>query len=298
MELRHLRYFVTLAEELHFARAAERLHIVQPALSMQIKSLETEFGTPLFERSRRCVRLTPAGEALLPEARRCLQQARQAQQAVANTVAGAAGHIRIGYSASALYSGLLRDCLTIVMAERPGIRLSFNEIHPRSLRDALTERQVDVVLSTTLSLPDAPGVMRHTLCEFPIRAALPSRHPLTAHDTIPFARLIDQTMIGYAGPHDAAGAMLYRRVLGVEPHIAYRADNPVTVLGLVETGVGLALVSAALAARFRGDVVFRPIAGLNARMDISLTHRCEEADPAVRFFIDTALALPPPNATD
>src|SRR5829696_2311030 len=128
MELRHLRYFVAVAEELHFGRAASRLRIAQPPLSRQIRDLEREVGTALFERVPRGVELTPAGRAFLPEARQTLSQAERAQRTAQRAGRGEIGRLRVGFVEAAAYSGILPDVLGFFRMHLPNIGLSLFEM--------------------------------------------------------------------------------------------------------------------------------------------------------------------------
>src|SRR5256714_10717927 len=127
MELRHLRYFVAVAEELHFGRAAERLHIAQPPLSRQIRDLEREVGTPLFERVPRGVELTPAGSAFLPVARLTLAQAERAQRSAQRAALGETGRLRVGFVEAATHSGILADVLSFFRVHLPSVGLRSEE---------------------------------------------------------------------------------------------------------------------------------------------------------------------------
>lgn len=287
MDVRQLRYFLTLAEELHFARAAERLHIVQPALSMQIKALETELDTRLFDRSQRQVRLTAAGRALLPEARRCIEQIDVAAATVRSVASGAIGRVRVGYSPSAVYSGLLKRCIDTVGERYPGIEVSIEEMHPQSQPIALAHRQVDIALGTTLSLRPGATCARLILAEFPLRLVLPAHHRLAAQSHIEPVELIDEPFIGYAGQEDSSGLRLTRRVLPFEPRSGGRASNPMMALGLVEAGFGISLLSSILSSRFNGAVVYRDLPGLSQKLDVSMLTHVDESEPAIQRFRDT-----------
>ena len=148
MELRHLRYFVAVAEELHFGRAAARLHIAQPPLSRQIRDLEREVGTPLFERVARGVELTAAGRAVLPEARLMLAQAARAQRTAERAARGEIGRLRVGFVEAATYSRVLPEVLGFFRMHLPNIGISLFEMDAHAQADALPalgEKALDVV---------------------------------------------------------------------------------------------------------------------------------------------------------
>src|SRR3954467_2399512 len=142
MELRHLRYFVAVAEELHFGRAAERLNIAQPPLSRQIRDLERELGTPLFERGPRGAELTPAGRAFLPEARLTLAQAERAQRTAQRAAQGETGRLRVGFVEAATHSGILPDVLSFSRMHLPAIGLSLLEMDSPQQAEALRESRI------------------------------------------------------------------------------------------------------------------------------------------------------------
>src|SRR5919204_4948916 len=144
MELRHLRYFVAVAEELHVGRAAARLHIAQPPLSRQIRDLERDVGAPLFARVPRGVELTPAGHAFLPEARLTLAQAERARRTAQRAARGEIGRLRVGFVEAAIYSGVLPDVLGFFRMHLPDIGLSLFEMDPLQQGEALREGRIDL----------------------------------------------------------------------------------------------------------------------------------------------------------
>src|SRR3954453_10103995 len=143
MELRHLRYFVAVAEELHFRRAAERLHVSQPPLSQQIRALERELGVTLFERNRRRVELTAAGSALLGEARGILAAVEHAVDLTQRVARGEAGALSVGFVGSAMY-GALPDVVREFRASRPGVELRLRELPTGAALEALAAGGIDV----------------------------------------------------------------------------------------------------------------------------------------------------------
>src|SRR5687767_2086529 len=175
MELRHLRYFVAVAEELHFGRAAVRLHVSQPPLSQQIKALEEELGVQLFQRTRRHVELTDAGRALLPEARAALEQAERAQRVAREAGAGARGRLVIGFVTSASYS-VLPAAVRALRRAWPSVEVTLREMVPSAQLEALEWREIDVGL---LRPPvDDARVEVEVVLEEPLLVALPARSAL------------------------------------------------------------------------------------------------------------------------
>ncbi|RDI57185.1 LysR substrate-binding domain-containing protein [Microvirga subterranea] len=284
MELRHLRYFVVLAEELHFARAAERLHIVQPALSMQIKALEQFLGTPLLRRTKRSVELTEPGRLFLEEARRTLEQAGRAAAVARQAGAGTLGRIEIGYSAHAAYSGLLSATIKAFHGRAPEVELALHELHPRVQLEWLLDRRLQVGFLTAVS-PNLPeGLEAVRLGTLALKVALPADHPLADKDDIPAAALADEPFIVHASPSgDSSGGAPIRRILGFEPTVRHHAASSVMAVSLVAAGLGVALVPESIASvSVGGNVVYRSVIGAGRMIDIVLAYRRWESDPCTR----------------
>ena len=288
MELRQLRYAVTLAETLHFGRAAERLNIVQPALSMQIRALEDQLGTVLFERSRRRVALTQAGALFVAEARRSLAHADRAREIAQEAARGATGILRLGFSAGAVYSGVLRDLLDALRRSAPGLVLDAVEVHPAHAPDRILTGDLDAALGTTVSLALPPGLQRRELAAHPAVLALPCGHPLAGRDRIEPQDLRDEVFLGYTAPDDMDGTALTARILGFMPSRHRQVASPAMTIGLVAAGLGVAVVPESL---WRGEpgAVLRPLAGVQARIDVSLLWQAG-GNPGAHAAIVRALA--------
>src|SRR5215217_17341 len=182
MELRHLRYFVAVAEELHFGRAAARLRIAQPPLSRQIRDLEREIGAALFERVPRGVELTPAGRAFLPEARLTLSQAERAKRTAQRAALGETGRLRVGFVEAATHSGILPDVLSFFRAHLPSIGLSLFELDPLRQAEAFQDGRIDVGILHNPPLDAARWLRVEPIHTEPVILALPKAHGL-AHRT-------------------------------------------------------------------------------------------------------------------
>jgi DNA-binding transcriptional LysR family regulator len=192
MELRHLRYFVAVAEELHFRRAAERLHVAQPAISEQIRKLEQELGVLLFNRTQRRVALTPAGVALLEEARHVLRQAELAQQAARAATQQAACRVRIGYLAGALPSSV-PYALRHLAASTPALRFDFQTGTAVRLIERLRRRQLDAVITTLPAL--TRGLTTTLIGEERVTALLPSSHADAFERSIALEQLAPEQVV-------------------------------------------------------------------------------------------------------
>jgi DNA-binding transcriptional LysR family regulator len=291
VELRHLRYFAAVAEELSFTRAAERLHIAQPPLSTQIRNLEAELGVELFDRSRRAIELTDAGEVLLGETRRLLTQIEQALNATRNAGVGETGRLTIGFVPSASTS-TLPGHLRAFRARYPGVELFLRELPPDELVAQLRAAALDLCF---LYLPfDDERLERAVVAREPLVAALPQDHPLggdTGADAGPLAiaDLRDEPFVLPARHHMPG---LNARVLdacrgaGFEPQ-AVQKDVWLmqTVLGLVAAGLGVALVPSSVQRLNRAGVVFRPVSDAGTEVELGALWRAEDRAPTLRNFV-------------
>ncbi|HJV61176.1 MAG TPA: LysR family transcriptional regulator [Albitalea sp.] len=283
MELRHFRYFIAVAEELHFSRAAARLHVAQPALSRQIRDLEDELGLTLLERDRRSVALTPAGEALLAEGRKLFVQLEQAVNVARRTARGEQGTLSIGYVGSVAYSGLPQ----IVRSFRkrfPGVEVRFHEMSPVP--------QVNAILAGTLDVGfargplEVPGLGVTTVLDEPLVAALPRGHVLAARKELRLAQLAAEGFIVPArvrGPGFHDHLMTLCRQAGFSPRIVQEGSH-FDVLSLVAAGCGVAIVPQSLCGVRRRDVVYRPLKE-RPRTQLVMAAREQGASPALREFL-------------
>lgn len=195
MDLRHLRYFLAVAQEGHFARAAERLNIVPPALSMQIRALEEELGGPLFVRTSRKVELTEAGRILQIEAQRTLEQAAFARETVQRSIRGETGCVRVGFAGNAVFSGKLTNDLRAFRKAYPDAELVVREVAPLLQADAILAGQLDVGYT-----PDNRKAHDHALKAEQIGlwhrlVAMADDHPLTVHASLTVRMLADESLI-------------------------------------------------------------------------------------------------------
>jgi DNA-binding transcriptional LysR family regulator len=285
MELRHLRYFVAVAEELHFGRAAVRLRVVQPALSQQIQRLERELGVPLLLRTKRRVSLTAAGEAFLVEARRTLAAADSAVEFARRAGAGETGRLRIGYVDLAMW-GPLPGLLRGYRVEHPGVELRLTELHTAPQRDALRRGDLDVgFLSLRPGEDEFDGL---EVASEPLVAALPEDHPGARRARIPLAALAKEPWVLFPPElrtqyleltHAACSAA------GFVPHVVQEARQLHTLTALVSAGLGVTLVPEAVARARRAGVAFRPLAGRAPRLPLHLVWRAGELGSTAQRFV-------------
>jgi DNA-binding transcriptional LysR family regulator len=288
LELRQLRHFVVLAEELHFRRAAARLHISQPPLSKQIAALEQELGCQLLERTRRRVALTPAGEAFLRDTRAVLAELDVAVSTARALDAGLAGVLRIGFVGSALLS-IVPVAVQAFSAGRPNVEVELSE---RSTVDALRllrSGTIDVALVRPPMEPDPTLHSELVLRERTI-AAVPAGHPLARLRRIPLRRLASEPLVLFPrvqapGFHDLLIGEL--AATGSSPRVAQYAPEMTTIVGLVAAGIGVSPVPASVAHLGLDGVAYRPLAGAPYAELIAVTRAHEDA-PLLDAFVAAA----------
>jgi DNA-binding transcriptional LysR family regulator len=272
MELRHLRYFVAVAEELHFGRAAERLHIAQPPLSRQIRDLEREVGTPLFARVPRGVELTPAGRAFLPEARLTLAQADRAGRAARRAAEGEVGRLRVGFVEGAADAAVLPDVLGFFRMHLPDVGVSLFEMDALQQAEALRTDRIDVGILHSPPADAAQWLRVEPVYADPMLAALPAAHRLAARARPALGDLASEPFVLFPRPgapelHDALIARC--RAAGFSPRVVQEAAGWHTLAGLVAAGVGVAFVPRSLALLGRPGVTYRPLRGLGVELSMS-----------------------------
>ncbi len=290
MELRHLRYFVAVAEELHFSRAAERLHIAQPPLSQQIRQLETELGAQLFERTRRRVQLTAAGRMILDEARRALAQADRVVNVARRAAEGSAGIVRVGLSSSAPYT-TLPAILRAFRAEFPGITLNLFERSTEEQLELIAADKIDVafVRRPVENAPDSLVV--RTILREPLVLALPRNHRLCRTRAVNIRSLAGEPFILFPR-HAAPGlydqiASICRRG-GFQPGVAQEAVQMQTIVSLVSAGLGVAVVPASIRKLHRERVAYRPIHPGGAMTEMAVVYDRNNSSKALQSFLRVA----------
>jgi len=285
-DLRQLRQFVAVAEELHFHRAAARLNMSQPPLTTAIRKLEEEIGIALIMRGNRTLGLTAAGGVFLDEARITLRQADHAVTAARDTAAGQTGVVRIGYVGSALY-GRLPDAIQAFRRAQPDVRLELIEATSAQQVALLRVGSIDVgVLIPPIA--DAADLSFVDFDEDRLAMALPRSHPLADTRSLTLAQLADQDFVLWP---QREGRGFHLRVIqlcaaaGFVPTVAQEAHGMHAVLSLVAVEAGLSIVPQSMRG-FRGDrIVYHPIPGEAARFDLSLCHRTDISNPALGRFL-------------
>jgi DNA-binding transcriptional LysR family regulator len=288
MQLDQLRYFIAVAGELHFRRAAERLHISQPPLSFHIKALELEVGTQLLNRNTRQVSLTEAGAAFLVRAKRILADVAEAAEEVKRISTGRAGSLRIGFTISTSFHPFFCDSVF-------RYRRAYPEVMVR-LSESVSERQIDALLDERLDVgflrgrfDQVAGLTMTVLTREALVLALHRSHPLAAKARISTTSLRTEPFISYPAN---AGVGIYRQILalceraGFEPRIIQEALEPSVIMGLVAAGLGVAIVPSSLQSIKIGDVVFVPLDDPEAVATLYVAYRSNDDSPRVNAFAD------------
>ncbi|WP_419913960.1 LysR family transcriptional regulator [Hoeflea sp.] len=284
MELRRIRYFVAVAEELHFGRAAERLEMAQPPLSRQIAQLESVLNVKLFDRSRAQIRLTPAGEVLLERARQILDQLDSTFREVTRIGQGSAGRLRIAFVGSASH-GVLPTIIKSYRSHYPDVDLALSAMNNAELERALIQREIDIAVAR----PSLKGDEFRTveLHREPLVLAIPDNSALNAQSSVALRDLVDETFILYPRRPRPSFADHVLGVLseeGVAPRETIFAQDYQTAISLVSVGVGISIVPESVSTTQRPGVFYKSYEGHNPGTGLSAHTRRDNAKPHVLNF--------------
>ncbi|MDL2307752.1 LysR family transcriptional regulator [Desulfovibrio sp. OttesenSCG-928-C06] len=280
MELRYYRYFLAVAEELHFGRAAARLNIAQPALSIQIRELEKALGGALLERTSRSVRLTEAGKVFLREARLVLEQEERAFEKTSRMLRGEGGVLSLAYTGSAVFSGLLGKLLAKYRAACPMVEIRLQEMDPKRQLIELEKGSIHAGFMISSFLSPVRGVRMLPLASWATLLALPARHRLAGKKRLSVAMLADEPFVAYAG-EDYESRIMRGFSAGFRPKIACEASNIMIMAAMVDAGLGLALVPEWLTtAKVSFDLVYKPVSEIRTTMDLHLAFRSSPGSSA------------------
>lgn len=287
LELRLARSFIAVAEEGHFARAAQRLHITQPALSRQIQQLERELGVRLLTRVGRAARLTVAGRVFLDHARRLLAMAEESAIAAKRASEGIVGRLIVGFVSPATYS-VLPATFRAFRERAPDVALELRQLSSGAQAEALRAREIDVGLLH----PPVEGAQpfgTRVIVDQPFVAALPARHPLANESSLRPEALGGEGFIIFPR---RTGPGLYDRILslchaaGFSPRVVQEAEQMQTIVSLVAAEVGVALVPASIARSLRDGVRYLELEGTDVRATLSACWRLDNENPAVDAFLE------------
>lgn len=295
MELRHLRYFRTVAEEGHITRAAERLSIQQPPLSLQIKALETELGVQLFHRRPRGVELTQAGQVFYGEVRDLLAGLDSAVSRTQRVARGEAGSIAIGFTSSVIFHAATKTAIRKYRAAFPEVAVALEEESSSELIDSIARNRLDAAFVRT-NATLVPGIRFYDMLEEPIFLAIPPGHALAGEPekAVQLKDLADQPLVLY---RRSSGPGLYDRIiaachrLGFEPQVVQEAPRVGSALNLVAAGLGISFAPQSLCGSHTEGVLYRPIESDPPLVaPITLACRKSEASAAVKSFVGIARA--------
>lgn len=285
MELRQLRYFVGVAEELHFGHASARLGVAQPALSRQIQALEEELQIQLLLRNRRRVQLTPAGQVFLERCRLILSRVEDAALAARHVGSGVGGSLSLGFVGSATYQ-FLPAVLRAFRKTAPRVELTLSEMTVHMQLEALAERRIDVGI---LRLPPKrQGLVFRPISRESLMVALPSAHRLARLPAIRLVALAREPFVLYPDNPQPSWTQFIEGLCqqsGFQPIIVQRTIEIQTTLSLVAAGIGLSIVPACVGTISRKGVVFRRLTGIRARTELLVAYRDQDPSPGVRAFL-------------
>jgi DNA-binding transcriptional LysR family regulator len=290
MDLRHLRYFVAVAEELHFSRAASKLHISQPPLSQQIKELEEEVGAQLLRRTRRRVELTAAGNAFLKRARMILREAAELGEAARRAERGEVGHISVGFIHTAGY-GLLPAVIREFRDANPTVEVALQQQGSLAQTGELERGSIDIGFTWSNAVED--HIESQCLLRERFVLALPRTHAAAGKRNVGLKAFAQESFVSF--PQDRSPA-LYATVIqlcasaGFVPRIRHEADSVHTVLGLVAAGCGIGLVPASATEVRMREVAFCLPKESNPKAEISIQWRRNDESPVLLRFIASARA--------
>jgi DNA-binding transcriptional LysR family regulator len=286
MDHRLMQSFVAVAEELHFGRAATRLHISQPPLTKQIQQLEQVMGVRLLERNKRKVELTAAGRIFLDEARTLLAQTGQAVERARRADRGETGRLAVGFIDAAIYS-VVPDVVERFTARYPDVELSLTDLRIPQQVQLVAERQLDLGFVHPPITHD--GLQIESILVEPLIVALPQTHRLAAEPDIDLADLAPEALIQFPR---SINPTLYDEIVdlcrssGFSPRIVREATPKQTIIGLVSVGLGVSLLPACLQNLRRDGVVYRAIRGRTLSIDTSVIYRREQPSPVLAAFLE------------
>ncbi len=287
MELRHLRYFVAVAEEENVTRAAARLHVSQPPLSRQIRDLEADLGVSLFERTPRSVRLTEAGKVFYREAQSVLQRAEEAVAAVKAVAGGGAGELHIGYAPS-LTVELLPKALRRFQETSPGVKISLHDLSTEQMLAGLREGSLDAALMVKTSSAALRGLQFRKLVTYHVCVAAHPSHPVAKKRKVPLAELAGERLLAYSRAeypeyHDFLKLLFADG--GRRPQIGEEHDSVTSLIAALESGRGVAIVTESLRCMVGERLVLRPLSPAPEPFCVGVVTQIAVGHPALGKFV-------------
>lgn len=293
MELRHLRYFVAVAEHLNFTKAATKLCVAQPALSRQIRDLEDELGVQLFERNSRSVRLTEAGEVFLSEARAVLQRADEARQTARAFVSGQRGEIHLGYAPSPTVE-LLPRVLRLFQEDCPAVRVILHDLSAKEIIDGLREKRLDAALCVRGRPRDMRGLTYTELRSYPFCLAVPEGHRLVKTSYVNLAKIRPDKLLIYTRKDYPDYSAMLKAMFANRfpmPDIAEEHDSATGLLAAIAAGRGVAIVPSVLSHSAGPGLRFLRIRPASACVSVGAAHLARGAGPLASRFAEIAIRV-------
>ena len=289
MELRHLRYFIAVAEELHFGRAAQALGISQPPLSQQIQALEQEVGARLFERTNRRVELSEAGRLFLAEARLVLAQVDKAADVARRAQLGQLGELKIGFTSSAPFNSSIPQAIFAFRQAFPAVHLALQEMSSKEVAQALVDESVQVGIMRPLPLPES--LVAVELFREPLVAIIRADHPLAvgSEKGLQLSALAAEPFVFFPRSY---GSGLYAQLInlarqaGFSPLITQEAGEAMTIIGLVAAGLGVTVLPASYQRMRIDGVVYRTLLDAEANTAVWLVQRRDQYSPMAKAFVE------------
>lgn len=287
MDLRELRYFLAVAEERNFGRAAERLHMAQPPLSRQIKALEDELGTPLFIRTPKGVDLTEAGQTLLDEVPNLLALAQRARERTRRAGQGLTGQLDVGLFGSGVLDVIPR-MLARFHAQRPDVKIRLHNLTKAEQLAALRERRLSVGFNRLV--PEEDDLVIEPVLREPLVVAMPEGHPLAVRPSIPLAELGGQPLILYPNiPMRGLAQEITEafRAEGLTMRVEQEVEDVLTAVALVASGFGLVITTQSATSLRLPGVAFRPLSSRHLRsVELSCLYRRGDTSPVLAAFLE------------
>lgn len=294
MELRHLRYFLAVADALNFSRAAERLHLSQPPLSQQVRRLEAELGAKLFDRSKRQIKLTTAGEIFAIKARAILAQCDEAAKLAARAERGEFGHLRLGLwqlPVPPVQTRLIIECLRAFVKRSPDVHLTLQSLLPAEQIKAVKDGGIDVGIVRLPVAQKSRGIAIETILREPMVLAMSENNSLARFKTVPLRELSNQRYIMFARDANADFHHFIAKACrkeGFSLNIAYFQDDLYSVWALIGAGLGVALAPASLQELRLPGIVFRKFEPAAPVMEMALAYMHADKVSVVSQFLEVA----------